>query len=334
MRPLFRSIRWQIALAVLGTAVILAATVYFARGWIPFMRGMNPSQTIACALVLGVTMVAQSPAVVVALRAEMAADGPLTRTVLGVVVVSDLVVVLLFALVSSIAKTLFGAGTDAIQTALSLTWELGGSMLCGVLVGGIVFLYLRYIRAAGSLFVVVAGFIVAEVGQRVDLDPLIVALAAGLFIRNLTSLGPQLLEAVEGAALPVYVIFFAVTGAALHLADLLVIGPAALLFAGVRAGGFVAGSWAAARVAGAPEVVRKFAAFGLIPQAGLALALALLLARTFPSFGNAASSFIVAMVAINQIIAPVLFRMALVKSGESRTASIKPRESAELPQLQ
>lgn len=333
MRPLFRSIRWQIALAVLGTAVILAATVYFARGWIPFMRGMNSSQTIACALVLGVTMVAQSPAVVVALRAEMAADGPLTRTVLGVVVVSDLVVVLLFALVSSIAKTLFGAGADAVQTALSLTWELGGSMLSGLLVGGIVFLYLRYIRAAGSLFVVVAGFIVAEVGQRVDLDPLIVALAAGLFIRNLTKLGPQLLEAVEGASLPVYIIFFAVTGAALHLADLLVIGPAALFFAAVRAGGFVAGSSAAARVAGAPEVVRKFAAFGLVPQAGLALALALLLARTFPSFGSAASSFIVAMVAINQIVAPVLFRMALVKSGESRTA-LKLRESAELPQLQ
>jgi Kef-type K+ transport system membrane component KefB len=324
MRPLFRSIGWQIALAVLGTAVVLAATVYLGRGWIPFMRGMNLSQAIAAALVLGVTMVAQSPAVVVALRAEMSADGPLTRTVLGVVVVSDLVVVLLFALFSSFAKTLFGAEADAIQTALSLTWELGGSMLVGAMVGGIVFLYLHYIRAAGSLFVLVAGFIVAEVGQRVELDPLIVALAAGMFVRNVTPLGSKLLEAVTGAALPVYVVFFAVTGASLRLADLLVIGPAALLFAGVRAGGFAAGSWSAAWVADAPAVVRKFAAFGLAPQAGLALALALLLARTFPSFGNAASSLIVAMVAINQIVAPVLFRMALVKSGESAQAQRSP----------
>jgi Kef-type K+ transport system membrane component KefB len=325
MRPLFRSIRWQIVLAVLGTAVILAVTIYLARFWLPFMRGMRPVQTIAAALVLGVTMVAQSPAVVVALRAEMAADGPLTRTVLGVVVVSDLVVVLLFAVVSSIAKSLFGAEADAIQTALSLTWQLGGSMLIGAIVGAIVFLYLHFIRARGSLFVIVVGFIVAEVGQRVELDPLIVALAAGLFIRNLTPLGPQLLEAVEGAALPVYVVFFAVTGATLRLTDLLVIGPSALLFAVVRAGGFAAGSWSAARVAEAPAVVRKFAVFGLVPQAGLALALALLLARTFPTFGNAASSLIVAMVAINQIVAPVLFRMALVKSGESKAASKEPR---------
>jgi Kef-type K+ transport system membrane component KefB len=327
MRPLFRSIGWQIVIAVLGTAVILAVTVFFARGWIQFMKGMDPAQTFAVALVLGVTMVAQSPAVVVALRAELAADGPLTRTVLGVVVVSDLVVVLLFALVSSIAKTLFGAPADAIQTALSLTWQLGGSMLIGSLVGAIVFVYLRFIKAQSSLFIIVVGFIVAEVGQRVELDPLIVALAAGLLVRNLTPLGPQLLAAVEGAALPVYVVFFAVTGATLRLADLLVIGPAALLFAVVRAGGFAAGSWGAARLAQAPDVVRRFAAFGLIPQAGLALALALLLARTFPTFGNAASSLIVAMVAINQIVAPVLFRMALVKSGETRSGSTTLRAS-------
>jgi Kef-type K+ transport system membrane component KefB len=253
-----------------------------------------------------------------------------------VVVVSDLVVVLLFAMVSSIAKTLFGAEADAIETALSLTWELGGSMLVGVMVGGVVFLYLQYVRAAGSLFVLVAGFIVAEVGQRVELDPLIVTLAAGLFIRNRTRLGPRLLDAVEGAALPVYVVFFAVTGASLRLSDLLVIGPAALMFATVRAGGFAAGSWSAARVADAPAVVRQFAAFGLVPQAGLALALALLLAKTFPSFGNAASSLIVAMVAINQLVAPVLFRMALVKSGESGSArpTVALAENQEAPDHQ
>jgi Kef-type K+ transport system membrane component KefB len=317
MRPLFKVIRWQILLAVLGTAAVLSASAYFGRGWIAFMKGMSPAQAMAASLVLGVTMVAQSPAVVVALRAEMRADGPLTRTVLGVVVVSDLVVVLLFAVVSSVAKTFFGAEADAIQTALNLTWELLGSMLVGALVGGVVYLYLRYVRAAGSLFVIVIGFIVAEVGQRVDLDPLIVALAAGLLIRNLTSMGPQLQEAVEGAALPVYVIFFAVTGAALRLADLAAVGLAALVFAAVRAGGFAAGAWSGAMVAGAPAVVRKYAVFGLVPQAGLALALALLLGRTFPTFGSAASSLIVAMVTINQIIAPVLFRMALVKTGEA-----------------
>ena len=177
--------------------------------------------------------------------------------------------------------------------------------------------YLRYIREAGALFIVVVGFIVAEVGQRVELDPLIVALAAGLFIRNLTTLGPLLLEAVESAALPVYVVFFAVTGATLQLRDLLVVGPAALVFAAVRAAGFVGGTWTGSLLAGAPDDVRKYAAFGLIPQAGLALALTLLLVRTFPSFGPGASSLVFATVAINQLIAPVLFRVALVRSGEA-----------------
>ena len=261
-------------------------TAYFGRAWIPFMQGMSHSQAIAAALVLGVTMVAQSPAVVVALRAEMAADGPLTRTVLGVVVVSDLVVVLLFAAGFLDRQDAFRRGGRCDPNRAEPHLGTARLHVIGVLVGGIVFLYLRYIRAAGSLFVVVVGFIVAEVGQRVDLDPLIVALAAGLFIRNATTLGQQLLEAVEGAALPVYVVFFAVTGASLRLADLWVMGPAALLFAGVRAGGFAAGSWSAARVAGAPAWCASIAAFGLVPQAGLALALALLLAQNVSQLRN------------------------------------------------
>lgn len=317
LKPLFRSIRWLIVTAVLGGTVLLTATAYFGRALLPFMSSMSQLQLIATSVVLGVTMVAQSPAVVVALRSELAADGPLTRTVLGVVVMSDLVVVLMFAIVSTLAKVAFGAQADAIQTAMNLAWEILGSLVVGLVVGAILWFFLKFINVSGALFVVVAGFIVAEVGQRIDLDPLIVALAAGLYIRNLTSMGPLLLEAVESASLPVYVIFFAVTGAAIRLTDLKMVGVAALLFAGVRATGFIGGTWIGAKVAGAPAPVGSLAAFGLIPQAGLALALTLLMQRTFPSFGNAASTLVFATVAINQLIAPVLFRIALVRSGEA-----------------
>jgi Kef-type K+ transport system membrane component KefB len=321
MRPLYRSIAWIIAIAIFGTTILLAGAVWFARPLLPFLAKFTPAQVAAVAAVMGVTMVAQSPAVVVALRAELRADGPLIRTVLGVVVVSDLVVVLLFAVVSSIAKSLFGAGADALDTAVSLAWELVGSILIGAAIGAVMSAYLKWVRASGALFVVIMGFIVAEVGQRVELDPLILALSAGLFIRNLTSLGQQLMEAVESASLPVYVVFFAVTGASLRLHDLVAVWPAACIFVAVRAGGFLGGTWAGAKLAGATGEVRSYAAFGLIPQAGLALALTLLLVRTFPSFGPALSPVIFAGVAINQLLAPVLFRWALVKSGESGGAT-------------
>ncbi|HZT28542.1 MAG TPA: cation:proton antiporter [Bryobacteraceae bacterium] len=317
IRPLMRSILALIGGAMLGTAGLLTAAVYFWRDLLPFLHELTPEQALAMALVLGVTMSAGSPAVVVALRSEMEADGPLTRTVLGVVVMADLVVILLFAVVSSAAKATLGGNADALGTAATLAWELLGSIGSGLLVGGVLAIFLRFVRQGTGLFVVTVAFVVAEVGMRIDFDPLIVALAAGMLVRNTTALGDRLQEAIEGASLPVYVAFFAVTGANIHLRELLIIGIPAALFVTVRAGGFLGLGWLAARVAGAPEVVRRYAGFGLLPQAGLALALALLFVRTFPHFGGEASALVLGAVAINEMLAPVLYRFALVRSGEA-----------------
>src|SRR6185503_16222428 len=92
------------------------------------------------------------------------------------------------------------------------------------------------------------------------------------------------------------------------------------LFVVVRALGLLGLSNVAARVADAPEVVRRYAGFGLLPQAGLALALALLFAKTFPDFGAGASALTFGVVALNELIAPVIYRQALVRSGEAGRA--------------
>jgi Kef-type K+ transport system membrane component KefB len=318
IRPLRRTIGWLIVVAILGTTVLLAATVFLARGMLPFMHQLDTHQAIAIAIVLGVTMVAQSPAVVVALRAEMDAEGPVSSTVLGVVVLSDLLVILMFAISSSIAKTLFGANAEAMQTALKLAWEVLGSIVCGALVGMVLAAFMRYVKGSGGLFVAAVAFVVAEVGQRIDFDPLVVALAAGLLVRNFTPAGDRLREEIEKVSLPVYVGFFAVTGATIHIDQVLVVGVPTLIFVGVRASGFLAGGWLGATIADAPPTVRKYAGMGLLPQAGLALALALLFVRTFPNFGAGASALVLSVVAINEMVAPILYRFALARSGEAR----------------
>ncbi|HLU67827.1 MAG TPA: cation:proton antiporter [Kofleriaceae bacterium] len=330
MRPLFRSIAWITLFAVLGTTVLLSLVVYLARPLMPFMADLAAGQAIALALVLGVTMVAQSPSVVVALRDETDADGPLIRTVMGVVVLADLVVILMFAVVSSLAQGAFGAQTDILATAGKLSWELFGSMGAGVVVGLFIAAYLRRVKTSGALFVVAVAFVVAEVGARMHLDPLIVALAAGILIRNFTDLGERLHHEIEQASLPVYVAFFGVAGATIHLDVLATVGPAAALFVVTRAVGFQIGNRMAARRSGAPDVVRRFGGSGLMPQAGLALALALLFTKTFPQFGEPAAALVFGVVALNELIAPVLFRISLVKSGEAgkRTAAARPDVAA------
>ncbi len=318
MRPYFRSIRWITLLGVVGAMIALAVAAFLLRDRLAFLAALTPLEAAAVALTIGVMLAAQSPAVVVALRDELHAEGPVTRTVLGVVVISDLVVILLFALASSLAKSIMGLdqGEDS-QLIGRLLWEIVGSLVIGVLTGALVTAYLRLVRAEAPLTMVVVGFLIAEVGQRVHLDPLLLALGAGLFVRNFTAHGERLLNEVQSASMPIYVIFFALAGAAVHvdvLAPLIV--PVSTLLV-VRAVALTSGTALAARIAQAPLAVRRYAGFGLLPQAGLALALAMLFSRTFPSLGAQAAALVFGVVAVNEIVSPILYRYALVASGEA-----------------
>jgi Kef-type K+ transport system membrane component KefB len=317
MRPLFPTIFRITGVAVVGTVFLLSATIFLLRPQLPFLADMGVVQAGAVALVLGVTTAAQAPAVVVALRDEMDAEGPMSRVVLGVVVLADLVIIVLFATSSSIAKAVLGGDADVLRTARELSWELFGSLLVGVVVGVILAMYLRRVKSNAALFILTICFVVAEVGSRVHLDPLLVALGAGMFVQNVTEAGHRLAHEIEGASLPVFVVFFAVAGAGIHLDVLpLVWLPAAAIIL-VRATGFLVGTRLAVRGPGADPVVARWAGFGLLPQAGLALALAMLFTRTFPTFGEGAAALTLGVVAVNELIAPVLFRWALVRSGEA-----------------
>ena len=327
IRPLLRSIILISIIAVVGTMLLLTAVVFAIHPLLGFMDGMTLAQTTVVALVLGVTISAQSPAVVVALRNELSAEGPVARTVLGVVVLSDMVVIVFFAAASSVAKALLGGSAEAGETAVKLAWELFGSLGAGVIVGVLLSLYLAKVKEGTELFLFIVCIVISEVGTRLQFDILLVALSAGVFIQNATAGGKRLIQAIEETSVPVYVLFFAVAGATIHLKVLLIVGiPAAVLILS-RAAGFLTGTSIAARLAGAPSAVVRYAGFGLLPQAGLALALAMLFVRTFPSFGEGASALTLGIVGMNEIIAPAFYRWALVRSGEGRPE--QTREAAQ-----
>ena len=99
----------------------------------------------------------------------------------------------------------------------------------------------------------------------------------------------------------------------------------------VRAGGYLCGGWAGARIAGAPDAVRKYAGFGMLPQAGLALSLALLFVREFPKFGHQAGALVFGVVTLNELVCPVMYRIALLRSGEAGQAAARIKEEPGLP---
>lgn len=367
IRPLFRSVRWILLIAVLGTTALLALGVYLLAPTLDFMTGLEPAQLVAVAIALGIAISAQSPAVVVAVRDETAADGPLVKTILAVVVFADLIVIILFAVATTLAKTTFGESADPVQTALTLGWHVGGSILAGAVLGIVLGFFVRQVESGRALFVAALAFVIAEVGERLHLDPLVIALTAGIVIRNFPwarithwasavaralrrashtadlaadpavdpasasaepphepALANHVHHAVEAAGFPVYIAFFAIAGAGVHLDSLVVaILPASILVV-VRGLGFWLGTRYAAHLADAPPVVGRLGGFGLMPQAGLALALAALFVQSFPTLGAGTGDLVFSIVAMNEMVAPVLFRLAILKSGEAGRLTAPP----------
>jgi Kef-type K+ transport system membrane component KefB len=332
MRPLLRSIGLISATAIGLALLLLFGAVLAVSPFLPFLASLPWAARLAVAAVLAVVMAAQSPAVAVAVRNEMRADGPLSKTVTGVVVAGDLVIVVLFALVSSLAKSVLGGGGEASDVGQLLGWEIVGSFAAGAFAGAIIAMYLSRVQEGAALFVLLVCVVAAEVGRRMHFDPLLIALAAGILVRNASNRGDALHHAIEGSSLPVYVAFFAVAGANIHLDVFATVGIPALVFVVVRGTGLLAGARLGARWAGASPVVRRYAGFGLLPQAGLALALALLFAKAFPSFGEQASALTLGIVAANEMLAPAIFRWALVKSGEADEPAPASAMGTPLPQ--
>ncbi|MCS6858583.1 MAG: cation:proton antiporter, partial [Sandaracinaceae bacterium] len=320
MRPLLRSIAWISLVGVVGTAILLAITAYLLRAHLPFLADLPLIQATWVALVLGVVLVAQSPAVVVAIRAETGANGPVSRTALGVVILADLLVIVLFAITSTATKAMLAGGFDWYATLLRLGWEIFGSFGVGTGIGVLLSLWQRHIGSRGlDLFVLATCFVSAEVGRRLHLDPLLIMLGAGLLVENIACRGEELRHAFADASLPVYILFFTVAGASIHLEAIPQVAFPALTLVLVRALGLLVGSSVGASLAQAPPSVRLYGGFGLLPQAGLAIALSLLFVRTFPSFGASASALTLSVVAINEIVAPAIFRAALIRAGEAST---------------
>lgn len=316
IRPLARTVAAITGIAVLGTTCLLTLVSWLCRPLLPFLSALPSLPALAVASVLGVVMVAQSPAVVVALRDELRADGPVARTALAVVVLADLVVIFLFAILSTVTKAVLGGSADVTETLAMLAWEIVGSLVAGSLLGGLLVLYVRKVGSGTALFLLAITFIVAEVGGRLHFDPLLVSLAAGALARNASDAADALHERLQISALSVYVLFFCVAGASLHLDALASVWIPATLIVLTRGAGLLLGTRLAAEVAGAPIAVKRFAGFGLLPQAGLALALSLLFARTFPELGEQARALTLSVVALNELLAPIAFRWALTQSGE------------------
>jgi Kef-type K+ transport system membrane component KefB len=327
-RTILRILASELTVTLIAITILLVAL----GSRVPFLSGGTKTEVFAFSLLFASIAVVHSPAVAMALLTETGARGPVARTSLGVVLLSDVVIVLLLTVTLSIVRAIVppqGANIPTLTLA-AIVWEIGGAALVGTALGVLVTLYLRVVRRELFLFAIIVAFFGSEVAKLTHVEPLLTLIVAGFVAENTSAPehGSALRHSMERAAAPVFVVFFALAGAQIVLPDLARLWPLVLPLVVVRGAAIWSGARLGARWAGLDdaegEQVRRHLWTSLIPQAGVAIGLAAAVANTYPVRGGQIRTLFLALVAINQALGPILFRRALKRSGEIPASSNQP----------
>ncbi len=295
-----------------------------------FVAGLPTVAVIGIAILWGVLAITRSPSALLGVLSQTRATGPLARFSLGFVMASDIVVVVMLATAITVARPLIEPGATLSFSAFSsLGHEILGSVSLGTTLGLVLAAYLKVSGRQLLVVLVALGFGATEVLHYLNYEPLLTFMVAGFVVQNLSKQGERFLHAIEETGGVVYVVFFASAGAHLNVPLLKVFWPTALLLTAARAAITIGTARLAAVLAKDEPVIKKWGWSPLISQAGVALGIASVVANKFPSFGAAFRDVAVACVALNEMIGPVLFKLALDRAKESQapTASLDDEEA-------
>lgn len=335
LRGQLRSIAWVTFGQTLATFTLGALAVVLLAEQVSFLRDFSIAGRVAVAVLAGAILVARSPSSAIAIVNELRAKGPFTQAVLGVTVITDVVVIVLFAIGASTA--------DAILTDLSfdpgfvglLLLELLLSLALGWLLWQVLLIILgmsvrRWIRAA---LVLLAGYAAFVASSRVRtfshenlpfeilIEPLLVCMIAGFLTTNYGRHREGFARILHEVAPPIYVVFFTLTGASLALDVLAQTWTLAVVLFFVRLATIFVGSFGGGVLAGDPMEHNRLSWMAYVTQAGVGLGLAREVAVEFPSFGSSFATLMIAVIVVNQLVGPPLMKWAIRRVGEAHVAA-------------
>jgi Kef-type K+ transport system membrane component KefB len=289
-----------------------------ARYSVSFFGEMNLLQVFAFSLLLGTLMTPTSPATTIAVITETKSEGKFTDLILGTAVVKDFFVIVLFSFSLSFSKSAVAPTRDFdFRFLLHILSEVGGSILIGILIGTGIILYLKFIKKDVVIFILAVAFFSYQISHNYGYHPLLICLVAGFFAENFSSQGKLLISAIEKSSVPIYVVFFAISGASLNLNALRQTWLMALVCVVLRGLFKFSGTFIGARLTGGGKEVQTQSWAGFLSQAGVALGMAIVIQDNFPQWGSEFMALVLAIIAINQIIGPVFLQRLLVKVKEA-----------------
>tara|TARA_R110001583_G_scaffold100043_2_gene245669 strand:+ start:20323 stop:22242 length:1920 start_codon:yes stop_codon:yes gene_type:complete len=325
LRSRLNSIKWMTIGQLTITFIMSAIVIYFIADQIPFMAGLPSAHKIGISILFATIFVARSPSSAIAVINEMRANGPFTKTVMGVTVVKDVLVIILFAICLSIAKALINNEETGFLFFIILFFELAASFGIGFLLGKIL-----QIPFTTKFDIKIKGFIILLIGYSVyaishylklksveifhhefALEPLLICIIGSFALTNYSKHRIEFSEVLDDISPLIYIIFFTLTGASLSIQTLIsVFGIAVALFF-LRLLTMFFGGIFGVYAANDPKKYTFIAWMPYLTQAGVALGLATIISNEFPTWGHQFETIIIAIIVLNQLVGPPLFKWSL-----------------------
>ncbi len=324
--------RWQgrilrFSLAETGTTFFLVAFAtaavnllflkYALSGW-----GVLHT-SLAIGLVLGAIAMTTAPAATLMVIREYQAEGPVTATLMTLIGLNGLAATIVFTLV---AQLLFHG-----QNLAALLLQVSGPLVIGGMVGLLIAGWAQSLELSSEhKLVLVAGALATATACRVlQFNPLLACFAFGAVLANSSPRWHKLYTSLREIDYPVYVAFFVLAGARLHVETLAHLGPLGVVYVAAR--GY--GKWQGARLGAAwgafGERERNCIPYTLFAQGAVAIGLAGALRGAWPDGAQAVESVILGAVLICELVGPLAVRFGLVQSGEVPLLTILAKRAPE-----
>lgn len=279
------------------------------------------------ALIFGAMAPASAPAGTAIVLQEFKARGPLTNALYVVVGLDDGLAIIIYAFAIAFAKISLMGGHVSLATMI--TWpiiEISGSIVLGGAMGYICGFFLQKIRKKEDVLPIALAmiFICTGISKYFHLSLILANLTFGMMVATLfRAENRRIINALTPLVVPIYIIFFVLAGAHLHINHLSALGLLGIMYIVCRIIGLMGGAYVGATMAKSEPVIKKYLGLGILSQAGVAIGLAMLVSQEFSSLGPAGADVsllvmntIAATTIVFEIIGPLATKYAITRAGE------------------
>ena len=288
---------------------------------------MPDKLSLPAAIVLGAVATATAPAATLMVVRQYKAKGKLTDILLPVVALDDAVGLIVFAISFGVAKSLSAGNVEAINIIVEPLLEVVLSLGLGFVMGLLFTLCEKYFHSRSKRMAVSVTFILLTVGIsackfeiagfHVAFSSLLACMMLGTVFCNICDVSEELMDRADRWTVPILILFFVISGAELELS---VFADVAVVIIGIvyiisRSIGKYYGAGISSKATKCDESIVKYLGITLLPQAGVALGMAIKAIELGPE-GYVVRNITLFAVLIYEIFGPFLTKIALTKAGD------------------